>query len=62
MSATHRENLYELRRRIVDEAGLGDPTPAVSPAIARLLVELWAELGACVLELELLEHLYGARA
>lgn len=56
-SAAHREQLEELRRRVSETAGLGRPVPHVSVDVARLLVDLIAELGACVLELELAEEL-----
>lgn len=52
--STHRERLDELRRRVVDEAGLGLPIPYVSTITAHLLADLVGELGAVVLELELL--------
>jgi hypothetical protein len=50
---THRENADELKRRIREDAGLADPVPRVSVDIGRLLVDLYVELMACVLELEL---------
>lgn len=57
MSASaHRVEYEELRRRVLEEAGLGLPVPRVSVSIAALLVDLVAELGACVLELELREE------
>lgn len=57
--STHRENADELRRRIVEEGGLGLPVPRVPTEIARLLVDLHAELMACVLELELSASIRG---
>lgn len=54
MSGTdHRENTRELRRRVLEESGLGRPVPFVATEIARLLVDLLTELEATVLELEL---------
>jgi len=54
---THRDNADELRQRIMWECRFGAPEPRVSPAVSILLAELYAELMACVLELELLREL-----
>lgn len=54
-AASHGELLRELKRRVVDEAGLGLPQPRVSTEIANLLVDLLAALADALQDLELAE-------
>lgn len=59
-AAEHRDRHTELTRRALEETGLGRPVPHVSVAVARLISDLLAELGLCVLELELAAESAGA--
>jgi len=52
---SQRENAARLRRRVIDEAGLGLPVPLVSTAIAELLVDLVVALEGTVLEYGIVE-------
>lgn len=59
-AAEHRDRHTELTRRVLEETGLGRPVPFVTVAVARLISDLLAELGLCVLELELAAERAGA--